>query len=412
MWIRKRERCVHIGIFGRKNTGKSGLLTALARQTWANVLEAQGRDGLVAEKVMDFFPLGPALFFDTPGIDDTDKAGRMGAIHQTLNRVDLAAIITEPGQWGEHEEWLANELISRGVPFIVVVNKSDMVMSGRQMNAVPTPYRRRSVQVSTLTRAGLNMLRRSMLNITPAECLQKPSLLEGLMGPEETALLVVPSRKAHAGSHASMHQTRVINDLLGNKAVCLAVSFGNLAATLSALNSPPGLVITDPQNFLAVATEIPPGVPLTCSSMLYARQRGYLTKKVEGMMALGRLKAGGRVLMAEACTKHTYGMNTERDDMRSLLIKYAGGDLKLDYCFGLDFPPDIGRYEVVISCSACALDRREMLERIMRCEDMGVPITNSDLATVFCMGIFERALEPFSSAHEICRTTQRNSAAI
>jgi len=415
MRIAERERRIHIGIFGRRNTGKTSLLNALARQTWANVLEVKGRSDEVTEKVMDFFPLGPTLFFDTPGMDETGTtvSVRAKSIQQTMNRIDMAAIVTEPGCWGKNEESLAGEILSRNIPFIVVVNKSDKAMSCKKLANLPKAYHNISVPVSALTRGGLNRLRRTMLSIAPPECLQKTSLLSGLVGPDETAVFVMSTagKAAISGRH-DLFRSRALQAFLDNEAPCLVVNVSELPATLSMMKREPGLVVTDAQIFLKVAADIPSGIPLTCISVLFARYGGDLITEVEGMMSLGRLNPGDRVLISESCMHHPACDNIGRDKIPGLLNQYVGGELEFVYCFGRNFPKDLDRYNVVIHCPACSLNRREMLEKIMYCADNGVSITNSELAMAFCIGIFERALEPFPFALEVCRMAQRRAEAL
>jgi [FeFe] hydrogenase H-cluster maturation GTPase HydF len=396
---------IHIGIFGRRNVGKSSLLNALTRQQVSIVSDIAGTTTDPVEKPMELQPLGPVVFIDTAGIDDLGALGglRIEKTRQVFDRTDLAVLVTEPGLWGEYEDLLAEEISRRSVPVVIVINKSDTIGAGEKPASMPEQYRNVTVAVSALTGSGLESLRQSMLSSVPPECLQPPAIAGDLVGPGEMAILVVPIDKEAPKGRLILPQVQTIRDLLDSDAFCMVVKERELRAALDRLKLPPKLVVTDSQAFLKVTADVPRNIPLTSFSILFARYKGDLGRQVEGAMAVEKLRAGDRVLIAEACTHHPIGEDIGRVKIPRWLTQYVGGKLEFAHYQGHDFPQDLPSYKLVIHCGACTMNRREMINRIRKCNDMGVPITNYGLAIAYSLGIFERALEPFPAALEVYR---------
>ena len=396
---------LHIGIFGRRNVGKSSLLNALTRQQVSIVSDIAGTTTDPVEKPMELLPLGPVLFIDTAGIDDIGALGglRIEKTRHVLDRTDLAVIVTEPGIWGEYEDLLAEEISRRDVPVIVVTNKSDTCGAGCKPESAPDRHRALTVSVSALTGAGIESLLSAMLSGVPPESLRPPTILGDLVSAGEMAILVVPIDKEAPKGRLILPQVQAIRDLLDSDAFCLVVKERELRAALDRLKSPPKLVVTDSQAFLKVDADLPRDIPLTSFSILFARFKGDLISQVEGAMAVERLKSGDRVLIAEACAHHPIGEDIGRVKIPRWLTQYVGGRLEFVHCQGHDFPEDLPSYKLVIHCGACVMNRREMVNRIHRCKGMGVPITNYGLAIAYSLGIFERALNPFPAALEVYR---------
>ena len=396
---------IHIGIFGRRNVGKSSLLNALTRQQVSIVSDIAGTTTDPVEKPMELQPLGPVVFIDTAGIDDAGALGglRIEKTRQVFERTDLAVLVTEPGLWGEYEDLLAEEISRRSVPVVIAVNKSDIAVSGEKPASVPEQYRNATVAISALTGSGLEALRQAMLSNVPPECLQPPAIAGDLVGPGEMAILVVPIDKEAPKGRLILPQVQTIRDLLDSDSFCIVVKERELRAALDRLKVPPKLVVTDSQAFLKVTADVPRNIPLTSFSILFSRYKGDLARQVEGAMAVEKLKAGDRVLIAEACTHHPIGEDIGRVKIPRWLTQYVGGKLEFVHYQGHDFPEDLPSYKLVIHCGACTMNRREMINRIRKCNEMGVPITNYGLAIAYSLGIFERALEPFPAALEVYR---------
>jgi [FeFe] hydrogenase H-cluster maturation GTPase HydF len=243
-----------------------------------------------------------------------------------------------------------------------------------------------------------------LLKSAPDEFINTPTILGDLVGPGEMAVLVVPIDKEAPKGRLILPQVQAIRDLLDSDAFCMVVKERELRRALDRLNAPPKLVVTDSQAFLKVAADTPANIPLTSFSILMARFKGDLTAQVEGALAIDRLRAGDRVLVAEACSHHPIGEDIGRVKIPRWLTQYVGGKLEFQHVQGHDFPADLSSYKLVIHCGACMWNRREMLSRILRCQQAGVPITYYGLTIAYSLGIFERALTPFPAAREIFKT--------
>ena len=402
---------LHIGIFGRRNVGKSSLLNAMTRQQVSIVSEQAGTTTDPVEKPMELLPLGPVLFIDTAGIDDAGALGdlRVRKTKQVLDRTDVGVIVTEGGDWGDFEENLLSELQSRNVPTVAVFNKTDIAQTNGEISTRLAELKVPVVKTAAVSGEGILDLRQALLDAAPADFVDSPSLVGDLVGPGEMAILVVPIDKEAPKGRLILPQVQSIRDLLDNDSYCMVVKERELRDALGRLNRPPKLVVTDSQAFLKVAADTPKDVKLTSFSILFARYQGDLTEQVRGAMAIEGLKTGDRVLVAEACSHHPIGEDIGRVKIPRWLTQYVGGKLDFVNVQGHDFPDDLSPYKLVIHCGACMWNRREMLTRILRCRQAGVPITNYGLTIAYSLGIFERALEPFPAALEAYREARQNT---
>jgi [FeFe] hydrogenase H-cluster maturation GTPase HydF len=396
---------LHIAFLGRRNVGKSSLLNALTRQSVSIVSPIAGTTTDPVEKPMELLPLGPVVFIDTAGTDDEGPLGelRVRKTLQVLERAELAVLVTEPGSWGEAEKALLSELRSRKIPLVVAANKADSIpvnpvwqqqLAADQLRVIPT---------SAADGTGLAELRQAIIESAPAEFIDSPAILGDLVGPGELAVLVVPIDKEAPKGRLILPQVQAIRDLLDTDACCLVVKERELRCALDRLKTPPKLVVTDSQAFLKVAADTPGSVPLTSFSILMSRFKGDLRSQVQGTLAIDGLRTGDRVLVAEACSHHPIGEDIGRVKIPRWLTQYVGGKLEFTQVQGHDFPADLSPFRLVIHCGACVWNRREMLGRIWRCHQAGVPITNYGLTIAYSLGIFERALEPFPAALEAYR---------
>ena len=403
-----RGNRLHIGLFGRRNVGKSSLLNGLTRQDVSIVSAVAGTTTDPVEKPMELLPLGPVLFIDTAGIDDTGALGELRAAktRTVIERADLAVLVCGRGEWGEFEDLLLDEFRARQTPVIVVCNQSDL--------GLPTPALRERLRaadiplVQTVATAGDGLLdlREALIRTAPPELLNPPSLAGDLVPPGELAILVVPIDMEAPKGRLILPQVQTIRDLLDGDAYCLVVKERELRGALERLNRPPALVVTDSQAFLKVAADTPREVKLTSFSILFARHKGDLVELVRGALAIDRLRPGDRVLICEACTHHPIGDDIGRVKLPRWLRQYVGGDLEFQHYQGHDFPSDLTGVDLVVHCGACVQNRREMLSRILRCRRAGIPITNYGLTIAYTLGIFPRALEPFPAALELTNQSQ------
>lgn len=395
----KGMRC-HIGLFGRRNVGKSSLLNAIAGQAISLVSPVAGTTTDLVEKPMELLPLGPVLWIDTAGLDDEGGLGglRIERTRQAMNRVDMAVLVAEAGNWSDFEQGLWNELAARKLPTVVVLNKIDLHPDVSDP-ADPVEAKVPIVRVSTVSGVGLDDFRQAILAAAPQEFIESPPLAHDLVPPGGLAVLVVPIDKEAPKGRLILPQAQVIRDLLDADRHCLTTRETSLARALDSLRKAPDLVITDSQAFREVAAVVPDNVPLTGFSILFARARGDLESFAAGAAAIDGLRPGDEILMAESCTHHALDDDIGRVKIPALLRKKAGGELHFRHARGVDFPlADGGKPRLVVHCGACMTNRREVLSRIARCNAAGIPVANYGMTIAHCLGLLERALAPFPRA--------------
>lgn len=394
---------LHIGIFGRRNSGKSSILNALTSQEVSIVSEIAGTTTDPVEKPMELLPLGPVLFIDTAGIDDTGALGekRIQKTLQVFDRTELGLIVSKSDEWGDFEEDILKELKDRAIPVIVVFNKCDLAPAGNYLVTGFSGEKIPVVETSALTGKGVPDLRQAILNHAPDDFINRPAIVSDLVGPGEMAVLVVPIDKEAPKGRLILPQVQAIRDLLDADSFCVVVKERELSEVFTRFNKPPKLVVTDSQAFLNVAADTPPEIPLTSFSILFARFQGDLQEMVKGAMTIDQLKAGDKVLIAEACSHHPIGEDIGTVKIPRWLNQYVGGQLEFVHHRGHDFPANLSEFKLIIHCGACMWNRREMLSRLMKARMAGVPLTNYGLTIAYSLGIFERALQPFPAALEV-----------
>jgi [FeFe] hydrogenase H-cluster maturation GTPase HydF len=396
---------LHIGIFGRRNVGKSSLLNAMTRQQVSIVSPEPGTTTDPVEKPMELLPLGPVLFIDTAGLDDVGALGaqRVERTMKVLDRTELAILVLAEEGLGSLEIGLLDAFEQRKIPVLPVLNKSDLVKPADATMDRLLHRGLKPVVASAASGTGMAEIREALVDLAPDDYLNAPTILSDLVPPGECAVLVVPVDKEAPKGRLILPQSQAIRDLLDHDAYAIVVKERELREALDRLKRKPALVVTDSQAFLKVAGDTPPDVPLTSFSILFARQKGDLLQFARGALAIDNLKPGDRIAMAEACSHHPIGEDIGRVKIPRWLGQYIGGSLEIQQLQGRDFVSDPKEYKLVIHCGSCMLNRREVLSRIFACNRAGVPITNYGMAIAYSLGIFERALQPFPAALDAYR---------
>ena len=390
-----------IGLFGRRNAGKSSLLNALAGQQVSIVSEKAGTTADPVEKAMEMPVLGPVLIVDTAGIDDDEEALgclRADRTRRVFDRCDMGLIVVPAGTWTPFEDDIVAELSARKVPAIIVFSKADMcdlTLEDCRVLLPPEAADIPAVLLSVCAERGLADVRAAIIAHAPASFIEEPCLVGDLVAPGSTVVLVIPLDKEAPKGRLILPQVQVIRDLLDNGCIPVAVRDSELEAALASLVEPPALVITDSQVFSRVASAVPESIPLTSFSVAFARFKGDLPTQVLGARAIDSLNESSRVLIAEGCTHHPIEEDIGTVKIPRLLRSRIGEGLSIDNVRGRDFPEDLSSYDLVIHCGGCTFNRRAMLSRIQACVAADVPVTNYGLALAYMAGVFDRAVRPF-----------------
>ena len=390
---------LHIAIFGRRNAGKSSLINALTNQNIAIVSDTPGTTTDPVYKSMEILPIGPVVLIDTAGIDDIGKLGplRIEKTFAVLAKTDLLLLVVDPSTGiGTHEKDVVNLAREKKVPVIGVLNKIDLYpeVSAEEISAlINVPV----IQVSALNHKGIYELKMAMIKSAPKDW-TSPTILGDLISSGDIVVLVTPIDLAAPKGRLILPQVQTIRDILDNDAMALVVKERELKTALANLKDKPKLVVTDSQAFLKVAADTPNDVLMTSFSILFARYKGNLTTLIEGANAIKNLVPGDRVLVAEACTHHRVEDDIGTVKIPRWLNQIVGGPLDFKWTSGIELPPDLNDYKLVIHCGACMINRKEMLHRIATSEQSGVPIVNYGVLIAYVLGILKRALAPFPEA--------------
>jgi [FeFe] hydrogenase H-cluster maturation GTPase HydF len=389
---------LHIGVFGRRNAGKSSFVNAVTGQEVSIVSAVPGTTTDPVEKAMELLPLGPVLFIDTAGIDDTGHLGekRVSKTKAVIDRTDVAVLLVDPEHWDVYETSLIEVFQKAATPVVAVFNKSDLGAAPQEAVDFLRTQGIVTLSVSCKERSGLGEFKKVLLEVAPDSFVQPPAIVGDLIRPGDMVVLVVPIDLEAPKGRLILPQVQTLRDILDVDATCAVTKERELRSLLDNLKRKPALVVTDSQAFLKVAGDTPDDVPMTSFSILFARNKGDLPLLVQGARTIEKLKSGDKVLIAEACTHHPIGEDIGRVKIPRWLSQYVGGKLTFDVTSGRDFPDNLGDYQLVIHCGSCMFNRRQILTRILKCREAGVPITNYGLCVAYTLGIFERALKPFA----------------
>ncbi|MBR1907403.1 [bacterium] len=389
---------LHIGIFGRTNTGKSSLLNGITAQNVSIVSEQKGTTTDVVEKSMELFPIGPVNFLDTAGLDDETVLGekRLEKTLSVINRCDAAVIVIDFNGLDREEKFLIDKFNEFSIPYFVVINKSDEnKISERKLEDIKS-YTENIMETSAIEDSLLiEKFNTCLLKILPDDFVNSPKILSDLVNPKDVVILVTPIDKEAPKGRLILPQVQTLRECLDEFCITVVVKETELKDAIENLKVKPKLVITDSQAFKTVDEIVPKDIPLTSFSILFARLKGDLKAFVEGVGAIRDLNENDKVLILESCTHHNIEDDIARVKIPKLLQNKLGFNLNFEYFTGHNFP-EIDGYKLIIHCGACMTNRREILSRILIANKKGIPITNYGLVISYCVGILNRATEVFN----------------
>lgn len=400
-----RGNRVHIALFGRTNAGKSSLVNKITNQNISLVSDVRGTTTDPVYKAMELLPIGPVVFIDTAGIDDDTQIGalRIEKTVEVLNKMDVGLLIISAKDIIENrpldfeKEWL-DKIKKKNKPYIVVINKTDLVENRDKFEKTVEETKKNwdteIIPISSLKGEDIQLLKKKIIELAP-KLVTEETLIGDKINPGDRILLVAPQDIQAPKGRLILPQVQVIRDILDNGGIPTVVTLGNLKNGLNIFDGKPDLVITDSQVFAKVDEVLDKNIPLTSFSIIMARAKGDLEIFYRGVKRIHTLKAGDKVLIAEACTHHQMKGDIAREKIPMLLEKKIPGII-IDNCSGKDFPKNLDEYSLVIHCGSCMLNRAETMSRVENCEENRVGITNFGMTIAELNGILDRVTEIFN----------------
>lgn len=380
---------IHIGIFGRRNAGKSSIINAITGQSLAIVSDVKGTTTDPVQKAMELLPLGPVIVIDTPGIDDTGELGqlRIEKSYQVLNKTDIALLVAD-GTIGlqPEDKAIIEAFKEKKLPYIIILNKADKVTDKYHID--------NSIWVSAETGENIWELKEKISQLVPNENMAL-KIIGDKLEPNDIAVLVVPIDKAAPKGRLILPQQQTIRDILEAGAVSVVTRDTELKDTLKSLGKKPKMVITDSQAFGYVKKIVPDDILLTSFSILFARYKGDLDEAIKAVNVIDGLSDGDTVLIAEGCTHHRQCDDIGTVKIPKWLKAHSGKDINYEFCSGTEFPRDLSKYKAVIHCGGCTLNEKEMKHRVYVCKSQNVPITNYGIFIAYTQGILNRSIQVF-----------------
>ena len=395
---------VHISFFGRRNAGKSSIVNAVTGQEMSIVSDVAGTTTDPVRKTMEILPLGPVVIIDTPGLDDEGTLGekRVEKMREALARTDIAVIVLDGDSASEDLKALSEELFKRGIPYIVLLNKCDLISDIRSPEDFPEsiksvfPKAEKFQCASARTGQGIEELKNSLAVHTLKAKKEKP-IVSDLLKAGDMIILVIPIDESAPKGRIILPQQSVLREALDSHCAVTCCQPEELGGVLDKLSISPRLVVTDSQAISEVAAIVPPDIALTTFSILFARYKGNLETLSEGAKRLMELKEGGRVLLSEGCTHHRQCNDIGTVKLPGLIQKHLGISLNFSFSSGMGFPADaeLSGYDLIIHCGGCMLNEKEMQDRMRRAKEAGVPMVNYGMVFAVLNGTLKRCLAPF-----------------
>jgi [FeFe] hydrogenase H-cluster maturation GTPase HydF len=389
----------HIGIFGRRNNGKSSLINSLTGQDVAIVSEVPGTTTDPVKKSIEIPGIGPVVMIDTAGMDDFGALGdkRVGRTRETIRKIDLGILVLTSNQFGEPEEQMITELERWEVPWVLVHNKSDLQPVERALlDKLGEEQAGRMIDYSTVDPVNKEALIGLMRKHIPETAYLSKSLVGDIIQQGDLVLLITPIDDEAPEGRLILPQVQAIRDILDNDAVAVVAKEREIDTLLKRLQPRPALAICDSQVFLKADGSVPADIPLTSFSTVLARYKGDFENYLRGTPRLSELKSGDKVLILESCTHHVSCDDIGRVKIPRWLSQFSGVELDFEVVSGLNkVPGEINDYSIVIQCGACMITRKQLINRLKPAVDAGVPVTNYGMAIAWMQGIYNRAIAPF-----------------
>lgn len=388
---------IHIGIFGRRNAGKSSLINALASQSLAIVSDCKGTTTDPVHKAMELLPLGPVMMIDTPGIDDEGELGqlRVSKAYQVLNKTDIALLVVDSksGLCAEDIQ-LWQHIQSKKITSLLVFNKKELLEEMEQalLTASALKLTNKCFFISAANNTNIHELKEAIAALAPKN--KENPLVNDILVPGDVVVMVTPIDSAAPKGRLILPQQQILRNIIDKGAIAIVTKETELQDALGKLCSPPRLVITDSQVFGKVNKMLSPDIPLTSFSILMARYKGNLYDAVHGVRHLDNITNGDKILISEGCTHHRQCGDIGTVKLPAWIRSYTKSEPIFEFTSGTEFPADLGSYKLIIHCGACMLNEREIQHRYSSAVQQNIPITNYGIAIAYMNGILKRTVEP------------------
>ena len=394
-----RDLKPHIGIFGRRNNGKSSLINALTGQETAIVSEIPGTTTDPVKKSIELAGIGPVVVIDTAGIDDSGELGQKRILRSKdmLKLIDLAILVVADNLFDEPEKGLINDFRKNDIPFVVVHNKSDLQPAEKGLlKVINERYAVPVIEFSAKYPENLDEVIRTLQEAMPESGYRKKPLVGDLISYGDVVLLITPIDIEAPEGRMILPQVQVIRDILDNDGVVVICKEREVDAFIRKMDPKPALVITDSQVFPKADAAVPRNIPMTSFSIVLARQKGDFDNYLKGTPFISKLKDGDHILILESCSHHVSCDDIGRMKIPRWLTNFTGKKLEFTTVAGLDrIPGEMKDYSMVIQCGSCMITRKQLISRLKPAVDAGIPVTNYGLAIAYVHGIYNRAIEPF-----------------
>lgn len=384
---------IAVGIFGRRNVGKSSIMNMLSNQSASIVSDVAGTTTDTVQKSIEIHGLGAATLFDTAGVDDAGELGqkRILKTNETIENIDIAVLVVENNEFAKFESELIDKFKSLNKPFLLLVNKCDLKETKGEFLNLIKPFK--FIKTSAKTKLGLELIYEGLAEISKQISKDSDDLFSGILNPGDIVLLITPIDDEAPKGRLILPQVQAIRQILDGKAYVCVSSDADVSKTAQMFK--PNLIVCDSQCVLQVVKTAPKDAKITTFSILMSRLKGDLNEFIKGSNRAKSLKDNDKILIAEACTHNAKDGDIARVKIPKMLSKFSGKKLEFSYTNGRDYPANLDEFALIVHCGGCMINKTMMKNRMQKASQAVVPITNYGIIISLCQGVLDRVTEIF-----------------
>lgn len=384
---------IAVGIFGRRNVGKSSIMNMLSNQSASIVSDVAGTTTDTVQKSIEIHGLGAATLFDTAGVDDAGELGqkRILKTNETIENIDIAVLVVENNEFAKFESELIDKFKSLNKPFLLLVNKCDLKETKGEFLNLIKPFK--FIKTSAKTKLNLELIYEGLAEISKQISKDSDDLFSGILSPGDVVLLITPIDDEAPKGRLILPQVQAIRQILDGKAYVCVSSDADVSKTAQMFK--PNLIVCDSQCVLQVVKTAPKDAKITTFSILMSRLKGDLNEFIKGCKRAASLKDNDKILIAEACTHNVKDGDIARVKIPKMLSKFSGKKLEFSYTNGKDYPANLDEFALIVHCGGCMINKTMMKNRMQKASQAVVPITNYGIVISLCQGVLDRVTEIF-----------------